>query len=69
MGQLSGAQTYLRNKIYAARHAIYQLGKPIKGTAVESILKDWSLVPTLVRQILYIHPYLVLKRSEQEHIC
>ncbi|KIM70496.1 hypothetical protein SCLCIDRAFT_18613 [Scleroderma citrinum Foug A] len=47
MGRLSGARTYPRNKIYAARCVIYQLGKPIKGTAVESILKDWSLVPTL----------------------
>ena len=35
-----------------ARRKIYELGNPIKGMVVERILKDKSLVPTLVRQHL-----------------
>jgi len=53
--RLSHAQTYLRKVICDARRKIYELGKPIKGTAVEGILKDKSLVPTLVRQCLPFH--------------
>ena len=49
---LSCARTYLWEMICAARHKIYELGNPIKGMAVERILKDKSLVPTLVRQHL-----------------
>ncbi|KIK11741.1 hypothetical protein PISMIDRAFT_122141 [Pisolithus microcarpus 441] len=46
-GRLTRARFYARNKICAARRAIYQFGNPIKGTAVERILKDCSLVLTL----------------------
>ena len=46
--RLSQAHTYMQDKIVAARHAIYQLGAPIKGVTVERLLKDYSLVPTLV---------------------
>ena len=53
--RLSCAWTYLREMICAARHKIYKLGNPIKGMAVKRILKDKSLVPTLVRQHLLFH--------------
>ena len=45
---MSQVWSYLRNKIASAREAIYNLGMPIKGAAVERLLKDHSLVPTLV---------------------
>ena len=46
--RVSQARTYVQDKIIAARDAIYRLGAPIKGVAVERLLKDCSLVPTLV---------------------
>ena len=49
--RISQLRTYLRNKIAAARDAIYNLGIPIKGAAVERLLKDHSLVPTLVSPV------------------
>ena len=53
MARLTCACSYLRDKVCAAIHAIYKLGNPIKGTVVEKLLKDWSLVPTLVRRSLH----------------
>ena len=47
--RLSRARTYLIDKIRLTRQAIYVLGKPLKGSVVETILKDESLVPTQVR--------------------
>ncbi|KAG2058593.1 hypothetical protein BDR06DRAFT_980408 [Suillus hirtellus] len=38
---------YLRDKVFAAREALYKLGTLIKGTAAEHLLKVFSLVPTL----------------------
>ncbi|KIK72621.1 hypothetical protein PAXRUDRAFT_798128, partial [Paxillus rubicundulus Ve08.2h10] len=38
---------YPENKVVAARDVIYKLGSPIKGTAVEHLLKEFSLVPTI----------------------
>ena len=49
MARLTCARSYLRDKICAAIHAIYKLGNPIKGTVVEKLLKNLSLVPTLVK--------------------
>ena len=46
--QISQACTYMQSKIISARDAIYQHGAPIKGAVVEHLLKDSSLVPTLV---------------------
>ncbi|KIK14293.1 hypothetical protein PISMIDRAFT_17380 [Pisolithus microcarpus 441] len=46
-GRLTHTRAYARAKICAARRAIYQFGNPVKGTVVERILKDCSLVPTL----------------------
>ena len=46
--RVSQAHTYMQDKIVVARDAIYQLGAPIKGVTVERLLKDCSLVPTLV---------------------
>ena len=51
--RISQARTYLLDKIRLARHAIYVLGQPLKGVTVETLLKDESLVPTLVR-LLFI---------------
>lgn len=39
---------YMVNKVEAARNLIYGLAKPITGTAVEGLLKDFSGVPTKV---------------------
>jgi len=46
--RVSQARTYMQDKILAARDAIYRLGALIKGVTVERLLKDCSLVPTLV---------------------
>ena len=35
--------------ILAARRLIYELGKPLKSLFVENLLKEKSLVPTVVR--------------------
>ncbi|KAG2064847.1 hypothetical protein BDR04DRAFT_1130612 [Suillus decipiens] len=37
----------VKDTVIAARNAIYKLGAPIKGTAVECLLKEFSLVPTV----------------------
>ena len=49
--RISDARTYIHGKIALARRAIYELGRPLKGTTVETILKSESLVPTLVRTL------------------
>jgi len=46
--RVSRVRQYLRDKITAARDAIYKLGIPIKGAAAERLLKEFSLVPTFV---------------------
>ncbi|KAG2754543.1 hypothetical protein P692DRAFT_201703806 [Suillus brevipes Sb2] len=40
-------RTYFTEKVTQARNAIYTCGAPIKGDLVESILKPFSLVPTV----------------------
>ncbi|KAF9232549.1 hypothetical protein BU15DRAFT_90630 [Melanogaster broomeanus] len=45
--RLNHVRTYLQSKVAAARHAIYKLGSLIKGIAVEWLLKDFSMVPTV----------------------
>ena len=52
--RLALAQSYLRGKIFEARRAIYQLGMPLKGVAVERLLKAESLLPTVVRSFSII---------------
>jgi len=47
--------TYLWNKIDKARWAIYQLGVPLKGVAVEHLLRNESLIPTIVRPFCTIN--------------
>ncbi|KAA1473807.1 hypothetical protein DENSPDRAFT_780478, partial [Dentipellis sp. KUC8613] len=39
-------RVYFANKIAAARRAIYELGRVVNGTAVDRILKEFSLTPT-----------------------
>ena len=46
--RLSQLRTYFRNKVTSAREAIYNLGIPVKGAAVQRLLKEHLLVPTLV---------------------
>jgi len=50
MARVTKAREYLRGRILNARHAIYKLGKPVKGVVIERILKGLSLVPTFVSQ-------------------
>lgn len=51
--RINSVRLYLRDKIIVARDAIYKLGAPVKGAAAERLLKDFSLVPTLVSKFLY----------------
>ena len=46
--RISQLRTYFHAKIVAARDSIYCFGHPIKVSAVETLLKEYSLVPTLV---------------------
>ncbi len=39
---------YMIRKVQIARKAIYDLGKPINGKAVQNMLKEFSGVPTMV---------------------
>jgi hypothetical protein len=65
--RFSQLRSYLRKKVFSAREAIYNLGIPVKGAAVERLLKDHSLVPTLVstgllsRKAGFIH-YILIER-------
>jgi hypothetical protein len=45
---------FLKDTIIAARNAVYKAGAPIKGAAVERLLKEFSLVPTLVSYLYFI---------------
>ncbi len=42
------ARKYLPDNVENARRAIYQLGMPIGGAAVEGLLRETSSVPTSV---------------------
>ena len=46
--RISQLRTYFHAKIVAARDSIYYFGRPIKASTVETLLKENSLVPTLV---------------------
>jgi hypothetical protein len=48
LGRLARTRQFLKDTVIAARNAIYKAGAPIKGAAVERLLKEFSLVPTLV---------------------
>lgn len=50
-----GFRQYLASKVTAAQHLIYNLAKPIAGAGVEGLLKDFSGVPTKVRNIWLIN--------------
>jgi hypothetical protein len=50
--RMNQLRTYVAEKVAKARNAIYMRGAPIKGALVESILKDLSLVPTVVSVML-----------------
>jgi len=63
MARLSKARDYLQDKIRSASHAIYQHGEAIKSAAVEGILKECSLVPTLVSEIHQLCLYLMLNQT------
>jgi hypothetical protein len=47
--RIKHARQYAIHLIQRAREFIYNLGKPIAGTAVERVLQAQSLVPTVVR--------------------
>lgn len=52
--RLSKAQTYLRDIIQTARKFIYNLGRNVKGAAVERLLEAQSWVLTFVSQAVNI---------------
>jgi hypothetical protein len=47
-GRVARAYQSIKDTVIAARNTIYKLGTPIKGAAVERLLKELSLVPTVV---------------------
>ena len=49
--RLSGIQWYLHKKVQAAWDLIYQFGKAIASTGVNSLLKLTSSVPTIVCEL------------------
>jgi len=59
--RISKIHFYFRNRVAAARDAIYKLGAPIKGAFPESQLRDFSLVPTFVCY------YLLLVSASVDH--
>jgi hypothetical protein len=50
----------MSDKVAAARRAIYDLGKSIRSTAVEDLLKTFSGVPTVVSSQNLMHPQLII---------
>ena len=48
IARVRDSHTYFTNKIAAARNSIYKYGVSMKGAAVEALLKELSLVPTVV---------------------
>ncbi|KAG1883849.1 hypothetical protein F4604DRAFT_1981657 [Suillus subluteus] len=46
-GRVARVYKSIKDTVIAARNAIYKLGAPIKGAAVERLLKEFSLVPTV----------------------
>ena len=48
LARLSRARTHFQHMVLNARRAIYEFGKPLKGVAVERMLKSYLLVPTVV---------------------
>ena len=70
MARLTCACSYLRDKICTAIHVIHKLGNPIKGTVVEKLLKNLSLVPTLVKLpfILSVLALILHKNTFAEHL-
>ncbi|KIK75785.1 hypothetical protein PAXRUDRAFT_784545 [Paxillus rubicundulus Ve08.2h10] len=63
--RLSKARTYLRSKIISARHAIYQLGVPIKGNTFAERLAplNFNVFPTLVVDLMHEFELGVLKSA------
>lgn len=50
--RMNRLRKYFTEKVSKARNMIYTRGAPIKGSLVESLLKDVSLVPTVVSMML-----------------
>lgn len=46
--RVKNLRAFMADKVAAAQRAIYQLGKSIRSTAVEDLLKSFSGVPTMV---------------------
>ena len=47
--RIENFRTYMANQVKKARVLIYKHGKPITGSGVDGLLKDFSGVPTMVR--------------------
>ena len=59
--RLKKARIYLPKNVRNARRAIYQLGMPIGGVAVERFLKETSSVPTSVSPTFEVIPESILR--------
>ncbi len=66
--RVSRFRHYMAGKIQIARKAIYSLGKPINGVAVEGVLKYFSGVPTMVQFALLLLCYFADCLSFRMHL-
>lgn len=66
--RLTKIHEYFCDQIRAACDAIYKLGSPIKGTMPEHYLKEFSLVPTIVSDLLHLWWLQELKCCWRTHL-
>lgn len=59
--RISIARTYFWNKVKAARNLIYNVGLAISNARINSILQEFSLVPTIVS--IYISMVFCLRST------
>jgi len=51
--RIQGFRNYMASRVEAARRLIYDLAKPITGTGVDGLLKEFSGVPTKVSSLFF----------------
>jgi hypothetical protein len=54
MARLQNIRTYMEQAVLSARNLIYMHGIPVKGAKVERLLKQFSLVPTPVSNLVSV---------------
>ena len=69
IARVKNAHRYLANKITMAHNSIYRHGVPIKGAAIEALLKELSLVPTVVGSVYSLIVTVSNSVCDTEHFC